>query len=372
MIKKNAINITISCIFLLYIVLYRVLIYPKFMGYAEAMSASFILLVSGISFLLYGFRKYSNTTISKKHIKCVLYYVIVYFIFTYGIGLVCGFLNNSYSLKPLSILNNVFMPIIIIICSEIFRYNFVKNNKDNLVFISIISILLFLFDINFYIKDSTFSALDIGFEFVTTMFIPKMIESFMFSYFCYHGDYKASILYRFVMELYVYILPIQPDLNPLIASIASILLPFAILFSLYNQTTDDYKKAVKKRLISPADIPFAIAVIVFICVVYGIGPYKMLGIETGSMQPNFNIGDAVVIDKNYDPEKLKVGDVIAYEDNDNKIIIHRIVKINSDKTFITKGDNNNVADSFYVHKEKIKGCVRVKVPYIAYPALLFK
>ena len=172
--------------------------------------------------------------------------------------------------------------------------------------------------------------------------------------------------------MYVYIVPVQPDLNPLVESIINVVLPFSIILSSIGASATNEKRVVKKRLISVADIPFALAAIALVCTIYGFGPYKMLGIETGSMMPNYNIGDAVIIDKNFDPDKLKVGDVIAYENADNIIIIHRIVKINSDKSFITKGDNNNVADSFYVNKDKIKGCVKVKIPWIAYPALLFK
>ena len=59
-------------------------------------------------------------------------------------------------------------------------------------------------------------------------------------------------------------------------------------------------------------------------------------------------------------------------DNKGDLIIHRIMKKNYDGTFITKGDFNNVADPLYVNKEQIQGKIRLKIPFIAYPALLFK
>ena len=98
----------------------------------------------------------------------------------------------------------------------------------------------------------------------------------------------------------------------------------------------------------------------------------MIGIETGSMTPNIKIGDAVVIEKKVNLDKLQEGDIVAYLDDKNKVIVHRIIKVNSDNTFITKGDFNNTADSNYVKKEQIKGKVKFKIPYIAYPAIMFK
>lgn len=373
MAKKNIYNIVFCLVLAIFIGLYRFLIYPKLMFYSESLSAAFSILICAASCFVYGFRKFNNNRISKCSIKNVLFSIAIYFVFTYTIGLFIGFLNNSYSLELFSIVNNAIFPLIILLATEIFRYNFVKSNKDNKNILGVMTFLLFLFQLNFYVKMTTFSTIDSSFEFVTTILIPMAIENILFTYNCYHSDYKANIIYRLIMDLYVYIVPIQPDINPLITSITSTVLPFSILLSVTSgKDIFESRKAGRKSLIGAADIPFALAAVAIVCVIYGIGPYKMLGIETGSMMPNYNIGDAVVIDKNVNTDNLKVGDVIAYENVDNILIVHRIVKINSDKSFITKGDNNNVADSFYVQPDKVRGCVKVRIPFLAYPALLFK
>ena len=98
----------------------------------------------------------------------------------------------------------------------------------------------------------------------------------------------------------------------------------------------------------------------------------MIGIETASMSPNYNIGDAVIINKYVDKENLKENDVIAYYDDNDRIIIHRIIKVNSDKTYITKGDYNNTSDSKYVNKDDIYGKVILRIPFIAYPSVKLK
>ena len=112
--------------------------------------------------------------------------------------------------------------------------------------------------------------------------------------------------------------------------------------------------------------------IIIICMIMGIGPIKLIGIESPSMTPSIKKGDAVIIDKTYNKDKLKVNDVIAYIDKEDKIIVHRIININKDGTFITKGDLNNTSDKEYVKKDQIQGKVILTIPYIAYPSIVLR
>lgn len=97
---------------------------------------------------------------------------------------------------------------------------------------------------------------------------------------------------------------------------------------------------------------------------------NFLGIKTyiivsGSMEPNINIGDMVIV-KEVDESKLKVGDIISYRNGQN-VITHRITKINIDNEniqYITKGDNNNTEDSVVLTIDSIEGKVIKKIPYI--------
>lgn len=79
--------------------------------------------------------------------------------------------------------------------------------------------------------------------------------------------------------------------------------------------------------------------------------YRMFTVLTGSMQPKYNIGD-VLLCKEVDVETLEVGDDISYLGKEgsykNKVITHRIVKIEKDKNnellFHTQGLTNSVED----------------------------
>ncbi len=76
--------------------------------------------------------------------------------------------------------------------------------------------------------------------------------------------------------------------------------------------------------------------------------YTYFKVETASMADTIMIGDIVIVKINDD---FLENDIISYKEN-NKIITHRIVKIDNDK-IITKGDNNNVADSEIFQKDVI-------------------
>ena len=92
-------------------------------------------------------------------------------------------------------------------------------------------------------------------------------------------------------------------------------------------------------------------------------------IASPSMVPAIDTKDAIVI-KRVDHDNYDVGDIITYSNGDSRLITHRIVdkeQINSESSFyITKGDNNLVADSSSVGTSAIYGKVLFRIPKIGY------
>lgn len=83
----------------------------------------------------------------------------------------------------------------------------------------------------------------------------------------------------------------------------------------------------------------------------------------GSMQPTLNIDDVIIV-KSCDIRELNKNDIITFT-KDEKTISHRIVKIiekEKDRTFVTKGDNNEVDDDGFVHSDQIYGKVIFNIP----------
>lgn len=95
--------------------------------------------------------------------------------------------------------------------------------------------------------------------------------------------------------------------------------------------------------------------IAFICVQRisgnkGIMGYHLYTVATGSMVGVYDINDVIVV-KNCDTSKLKVGDDVAYVGNrgglEDKLVTHRIIKIEdgeNGRIFTTKGVSNQVED----------------------------
>ena len=93
--------------------------------------------------------------------------------------------------------------------------------------------------------------------------------------------------------------------------------------------------------------------------------YKSYIIKTNSMEPTININD-VVINKDVSQEEINVGDVITFLHN-GEVITHRITKIENDgdiTKYTTKGDNNNIEDTFKITYEEIKGKHVLTIPYL--------
>ena len=105
---------------------------------------------------------------------------------------------------------------------------------------------------------------------------------------------------------------------------------------------------------------------------------SFLGLKTyviisGSMEPNINIGDLVVVQKT--KGELKEGDIISYRQGES-VITHRISQKTENEEgeiiYKTKGDNNNTEDSEEIRKEEIEGKVIKVIPKIGNVTLVLK
>ena len=90
--------------------------------------------------------------------------------------------------------------------------------------------------------------------------------------------------------------------------------------------------------------------------------YKSYIIKTNSMEPTISTND-VVIAKKVEKEKIKKGDVITFL-QDGEVITHRITKIDENGEYTTKGDNNNIEDTFKITYDKIEGKHILTIPYL--------
>lgn len=98
--------------------------------------------------------------------------------------------------------------------------------------------------------------------------------------------------------------------------------------------------------------------------------YRLFTVATGSMAGVYEINDVIAV-KNFDTNKLKVGDDVAYQGSrgglEGLLITHRIIKIEvteeNGKIFTTKGVNSSTADPS-ITADQILGKVVGVVPII--------
>lgn len=101
-----------------------------------------------------------------------------------------------------------------------------------------------------------------------------------------------------------------------------------------------------------------------------IGGYRVFTVVTASMKGVYNVNDVIIV-KDCDTNKLKVGDDVAYLGNraglENKIITHRIIKIedSSDgrRIFTTQGVASEYEDPS-ITSDQVLGQVVGVLPFI--------
>ena len=190
----------------------------------------------------------------------------------------------------------------------------------------------------------------------------------------YHVGYKIPIVYRLVMDTYIFIVPIIPNLGDYVNSMILISLPILIYISSFTMIDDRITRPepiFNKANFTAWDVPVTIILITLIALISGFFPLYMIGIGSQSMDPTIHKGDAVILKKVTDKTELKKGDIVAYS-NGKLIIVHRIVDIKKNGknlTYITKGDNNNGNDPRPVSRTQVKGTVQFKIPVIAWPTV---
>ena len=139
-----------------------------------------------------------------------------------------------------------------------------------------------------------------------------------------------------------------------------------------NRLKINAKKIIKTVLIILYQILVIMALILTMVIVLqrisannqSIGGYKIFRVITGSMEPEYEVGE-VVISKEVNPKDIKVGDDIVYlgrvGEYSGKIIMHNVVAIDTDENgdliFHAKGLQSNSVEDPQIREDQIYGVV---------------
>lgn len=139
-----------------------------------------------------------------------------------------------------------------------------------------------------------------------------------------------------------------------------------------NRPKINAKKIIKTVLIILYQILVIMALILTMVIVLqrisannqSIGGYKIFRVITGSMEPEYEVGE-VIISKEVNPKDIKVGDDIVYlgrvGEYSGKIIMHNVVAIDTDENgdliFHAKGLQSNSVEDPQITEDQIYGVV---------------
>lgn len=371
--RRNKYNYIVLTILLIYNFVYKFLILKVLKNEESIITSVFFILLFIASIGMYGFIKSKLNPVKKRITKQVSIIVIVAIILTYCVGAFVGFLKNGYSLAFINIIKNTLSPILIAVFVELFRYNIIRANKNNFKMTVIVTILLTILEIQMNMAVVVKWGLQEIFIIATSLIIPIIAKNMLLSYLAYEVGYQPCLIYRLILELYIYFVPYLPKFGDYLNSMFGLILPM-VVFMYSSREVDEHEDGMEEEFIEKKskliELPMYIVIFIVIALISRIFPIFVIGIGSESMTGALNKGDAVVACK-VRKENIKTNDIIVFQAH-NQILIHRVVEIediDGISHFRTKGDVNGTRDNIDVTIDKIYGKVKLRIPYIAYPSV---
>lgn len=327
-----------------------------------------------LAYTIFATKILKNTeTLSEKNKRLMFQMFIfgaIYVVAYYIMGIYFGYYINPVQFSIKTIITFILPLTVIIISSEILRNVFV-HEKDKISNILVI-IDMVLIEVAIYWQVYDLSNLNDFLVVLGLIIFASIACNLLYNYICSRFGYKPIIIYRLITVLYLYIIPVVPDVYTFFRAVLRMVYPYIIyLFLEYmygkNKIIDTYKSRTIRNVNVVIIIIIAILTTMLISCKFHVG---ILAIGSGSMARTINKGDAVVFVK-YTDQEISKGDVIVFKKN-NITIVHRVTNVitnNGEKQYYTKGDNNESEDMGYTVDSDIVGISKFKIKYIGYPSL---
>ena len=206
--------------------------------------------------------------------------------------------------------------------------------------------------------------------------LPAATAQALYQYTGKHYGALPAIVYRLIVTVSPYLIPIKSGIPDSLASFIALLVPPIVLFLLRLFYGKSVKTAEKKRLgkwLYATIASSLLFVISFIMLISCEFRYGLLIIATESMTGELNKGDAAIYEQ-YTDQFIEEDDILVF-DKDGRVTVHRVIdiaRVNGKNRYFTKGDANDDADYGYITDESILGVVEGKLPYFGYPTLFLR
>lgn len=328
----------------------------------------------GIFFLSLLFFKYRKDYFYQKNSVIFVMSIIAIFqiVVFYIAGLFDGFSNNIIKLSFNNIIILIIPTIVALVIIELIRYLLSSQFNKDKKFEVLCIIMLVLMDVNLFGSSYNFSSLSDTLEFMGLVLFPSVASNIVYNRLTLSYGYKPIVIYRVIVILSYYLIPIVPNTYVFFRSIFKIAYPilfYLLITYMYDRLTfENLRRKNNKSNIATA------VTLIFVTLLAGLVSCKfrwgILSIGSNSMGGTFNSGDAVIFER-YDDQKIEIGNIIIYEKN-NRGVVHRVIEIgvfNGNYVYVTKGDKNELADSGYVYQDDVEGIVKASIKYIGYPSI---
>lgn len=308
-------------------------------------------------------------------------FAIIFIVVQVCAGLLYGFGKSPYSRSIIGILLNILTVGTMVAARETARSYFVNSfiKKEKLVVFLLIALFMTMLEYPLS-KFERLNDTEALVKFVAQYLVPDFCQNLFATYLAFLGGSIPAAAYMGILKAFHWLSPILPNLKWIITALIGIMCPVFFLTAMQNIYLKEIRAVKKSDSDNESPISWMITCILSIGIVWfsvGVFPIYPSVIATGSMEPLIMPGDVILVEKimkEEDTEELNKGDIIQFRMEDF-LVSHRIIEIvegEKGKSYRTKGDNNNSADSDLVLPQDIKGKIVQIVPKVGWPTLLIK
>ncbi len=326
-----------------------------------------LLLAVGLSFYL---KREHILKVNKNNILVtMIIFGVLYLALFYTLGLYTGYYQqyNRFGIK--TIIDYIIPVSIIIICTEQIRSKLLLDEslKSKILVVIICGIL----DSSIYLNVYGFKNLDSFLGLIGFAGICSIVNSILYTYMSPKYGKKPIIVYKLITTLYLYIIPITPNVYMYFRVFVRMLYPL-LIYSYLERYMNMDKDTISRKARRTEAINYGVGItiiLLFIALISCKFTYGVLVIGSKSMTGSIDKGDVIFYSGK--EKTLQKGDVIVFQKDDLRIV-HRIIdikNINGEFRYYTKGDANVNPDELFVKDNMVIGKVLFRIRYLGKPTL---
>jgi signal peptidase I len=363
------------CILLLSHLLFLILPYDRYDQYFILFRTMIIGILAIFFAIFYPEKRLRFPVVNDITLTVSLFGSILFVAFLFILGLFLGFSDNPSVSTMDIIIKNLWCFVFMAVFREYVRCRIIAilNDKPKLIFvISLVFTFSFLDNIREMISLPLVALIN---AIMHTLF-PILVLNIFLCYLASEKSTAGNMLWIGMYQAVFFISPILPGIPKILEAIAvitTVLIMYILMQSLQHK--QNHKLQQTEHYPWQQFIFTSTLGIVLIMFVLGVFSYVPMVVVSESMKGTFSRGDVVIVHKIKPADAkntLQIGEIIEYKSENGLSIIHRIIEIrgsDSTRRYITKGDNNPIADDMPVKPEQIIGVAGWYIPYIGYPTL---